>query len=735
MQLVKNTVVLLVLMLFAFSIQAQKKVWVKFGDESMEVHDAYSAAKFYKKAIAYDSTDQALNYKLSQAYLAYQNFPKALPIHLRLLKSEAAVQFPLLNYETGLIYKFLGQYDSSKVYFERFLKVAANTVPEKLWAKNELKNLPAVEQLIKDTANVDLQNIAGNVNTGDSEFGTVLLTDSSLLFTSLRATAMLEDGSIKPDDYFAKIYRAKKVDSTWLVQNALKIALPNKVSIANGSFNLDRSKFYFSVCEQFGACKIYEGEFKEDSLTNVKPLSMVINATGATSTHPHLVEISGKQLLIFSSNRTGGKGGMDLWVAEYKNDWQSPKNLGNTINSKGDELSPFFDAAKNVLYFSSNWHYNLGAFDVFKSTGSFPSKWEIPVNLGLPYNSNLNDLYFTLQDSLKGFLTSSREGSITEKDAACCNDIYSFEVEQKIIQNKEEKQKLVSTLHQHEVRVYFHNDRPNKDSWDTTTTLNYDTTYYRYAPRYEEYKKEFSRQFKGELITGSKLAVDTFFESYLFQGRKDLVKFTEELIQELDSGRSVEVLVQGFASPLTKSDYNVNLSLRRISSVMNFLAAYQEGVLTPYIQGTASNGAKLTYVKNPNGEYKAQKGVSDDYYDVSNSIYNPAAAKERKVELRASLVRQDTLPVLPIVLGENILEIAEVKKDKVNFYLHNTSSENIKIQGIFIGNTEVEFKGGFVISGGELAPIEIELPVDLIAEVQTKGLVSFKITAVSFSIF
>ncbi len=601
---------------FQQSIQAQKKVWEKFGDESMEVHDAYSASKFYEKALAADTGDVEVKYKLAKASMAYQNYEKALPYIGEISELKNATDFPTIKYDLGKIFKHLGCFPCSEKYFKKYLQHADKSSEEYLLAKNEIANFPKVKELIEDTLDVKVTNLSGNVNTGAAEFASIVLNDSTLLFSSLRATSVLEDGTIKSNEYRAGIFKAKREDSSWVVQEKIKAVNSGETAFVNGSFNKDKTEIYYTVCKEFGDCKIYKAKYNNDEISEVEELPVVINALESNTTHPQLVEIQNKRYLLFSSNRVGGVGGMDLWCSTWKNGWRTPKNLGKSVNSKGHEITPFMDVDSNKLYFSSDWHYNIGGFDIFSVEGNFPSKWSDPVNMGIPYNSPLNDLYFTMQDSSSAFLTSSREGSITDKDAACCNDIYEIKipVKKSLIAPVDDLlvQRLSSTMYQLPVTVYFHNDRPNKDSWDTLTSLNYEKTYLDYIPLFDEYKKEFSSQFKDEQAISAVNAVDTFFNNRVYEGRRQLLVFSVKLLDELSRGKSIEVLMKGFASPLTKSNYNVNLSLRRISSLRNFLERYDNGKLLPFINGTARNGARLTFVKNPNGEYNSREGVSDD---------------------------------------------------------------------------------------------------------------------------
>lgn len=643
-----NKIVLVLLLCISFNLSAQKKVWIKFGDQAMQENDAYSAAKFYDLALEGDTNDHKLLFKYALALASYQNNKKALPIFLQLKPKVKLADFPLIDYQIAGIYKQMGNYQKSNEYYKNFAAYfTQKTDFEYLKAKNELSNYDKVLALLNDTAKLKISTLKGTVNTGAAEYAAVLFNDSTLLFSSLRATETEENGIVLDSNYSSKLYLAQKKDSIWLMSKVLSDTGYVQKSIANASFNKAKTEVYFSLCGQFSACQIYSAKWKDGVLSDFKKLPESINAVESSSTHPNVVEINNKTYLLFSSNRGGGKGGMDLWVSEYQKDWSSAKNLGKLVNSPGNEVTPFFDEVLNELYFSSDWHYNLGGFDVFKSRGDFPINWSAPINLGLPYNSSFNDLYYSQKDTLNGFITSSREGSITEKDAVCCNDIFEFNkiVEiPKIAMEDTVKTDSISDnlitskdddIYKFTLKVYFHNDIPNPDSWNPSTNLNYETTYKEYVALKLKYKYLFGEPYANPKKQEAMAAVDEFFTNYVEKGYSDLIYFSNKLVEELEKGNSVQLLLKGFASPLTKTNYNVNLSLRRIKSIINYLSQYQNGVLLPYIEGTADNKALLTFIRNPNGEFKAQKDVSSDFFDVRNSIYNPAAALERRVEVEA----------------------------------------------------------------------------------------------------
>ncbi|NND24377.1 MAG: hypothetical protein HKN86_06755, partial [Acidimicrobiia bacterium] len=130
--------------------------------------------------------------------------------------------------------------------------------------------------------------------------------------------------------------------------------------------------------------------------------------------------------MYFASNRPGGYGGFDIYVSYFKKgNWTIPENLGDMVNSKGNEITPFFDGKS--LYFSSDYHHGLGGFDVFK-TEVISGQWAYPENLGKGANSPGDDYYFVKNmNSGEMYLSSNRIGGRGADDIYRLNEIQNFD--------------------------------------------------------------------------------------------------------------------------------------------------------------------------------------------------------------------------------------------------------------------------------------------------------------------
>lgn len=132
--------------------------------------------------------------------------------------------------------------------------------------------------------------------------------------------------------------------------------------------------------------------------------------------------------IIFASDLPGGQGGMDLWFTEYdrrSDSWSDPVNLGDKINTPGNELFPTF-ALNGDLLFSSDGHKGLGGLDLFRAEKMGEGlDFGAPVNLGTPLNSDVDDFHLTETSPKTGFFTSNRDGSQGTKNMT---DIWSYEL-------------------------------------------------------------------------------------------------------------------------------------------------------------------------------------------------------------------------------------------------------------------------------------------------------------------
>jgi len=244
------------------------------------------------------------------------------------------------------------------------------------------------------------------------------------------------------------------------------------------------------------------------------------------------------------------------------------------------------------------------------------------------------------------------------------------------------------------VRLYFHNDQPNASSWDTITKLNYLETYTAYRELLPRYKLEYSKGLQIDKKSESEKIIEEFFTEKVDKGVDDLKLFTAMILEELNKGGKLKLSLRGFASPLAPTDYNVNLTKRRISSFVNYLTEYQNGIFIPFLNNKAPNGGEITVEFSPFGEYSADQTTSDNPKDLQKSVYSKAAAIERRIEIESvSLLSfEDQFPLLAPKSVFNASQIKKGQRVGSYFLIENTSKKPVQIKELIKSSKYVSYE-------------------------------------------
>ena len=265
-----------------------------------------------------------------------------------------------------------------------------------------------------------LLNMGDMVNSPSADYGPSLsITNNLLIFTSKRNSSGLSFAPKTNEDIFI----SRRNDFGWDISE--------EVSEINTQFNegsvvlsRDGKTMIFSRCEgedTFGDCDLYKVTLRADSTwSEAKNLGPNVNSV-AWDSHPSLSH-SGDSLF-FASDRIGGFGLSDIYFCkkDKNGNWTPAENMGPIINTRNNDVSPFYHPIYDVLYFSSNGQlYNFGEFDIYKSY-KIGNLWTEPFNIGPLVNSQGSEFYFTI-DSNSEFLFYAHS---TTRDLNKL-DIYSF---------------------------------------------------------------------------------------------------------------------------------------------------------------------------------------------------------------------------------------------------------------------------------------------------------------------
>lgn len=456
----KKILFILLCLLSFQSFSQSKRVWLHNADNFFEKEDYYNALLSYKKVVS-DSVG------LSSMVLPYEIEVTNQKLPKKGLEIDSSRTVPLGEYvehQIAVCYQMTSDYNHAVNHFEKTAKAGYFPDDQFHYANSLMNNkryeeaLVEFEKYIKSekysdsllrTAQLSITGCyyalnADNVkpeveihmadtvvfNKGTTSFAPMYFgNENRLMFSSARLGGVLLTPE-QQSEYLLDIYWTEKAeDGSWKAATNFGRPLNSAQHDAASCINNNNVLFYTRWSDDNRKDQhIYLARMVDFKFYEAYKLGEAVNVVGYKSIHP-FVSMDGKTLY-FSSNRPGGQGGMDLWkikIDPLGNTIGEAENLGFTINSDLDEVTPFLHEAASTLFFSSNGHNSIGGLDVYKSL--FDKEFETfntPVNLGLPINSSKDDAYLIWDSKLeRGFFASDREPC----DNGHCYNIYEVENE------------------------------------------------------------------------------------------------------------------------------------------------------------------------------------------------------------------------------------------------------------------------------------------------------------------
>ena len=176
------------------------------------------------------------------------------------------------------------------------------------------------------------------------------------------------------------------------------------------TFSPDQKTVYYTRSSKKNSLeyKLYKAVLEEDSHGNwINEELLSINKTNVSIENPFMSPKGDK--LYFSSNMPESIGGYDIYVSNINTDGtlSSPENLGSTINTLSDEKYPSLSMDSKYLYFSSKGHDNIGGFDLFTSK-ILSNGYRTPRNMGNTINTRYDEVAYFLAAKNKGYVSSNR---------------------------------------------------------------------------------------------------------------------------------------------------------------------------------------------------------------------------------------------------------------------------------------------------------------------------------------
>ncbi len=391
------------------ALQSFKKGQTKFDNGEYEL-----AVKELQKSSAAGYELGKTNYLIAESY-RLSNRPLLAGAYYEKALNQGSKENDL-RYHWAATQKMQGKYKEASENLEKYL----SGIPSKefkLKAQTEIDLLPEIEELANKKTYIEIKPMS--LNSTGSEFAPIP-QGNELIFTASRKDVIYKNNGLP----FLGLYRAS-------LNTPTEIGTPTLFSTTIFKDNANEGTPTFS---KDGKMMVFArgNTGKRSDVSPDVDLYISKNIDGVWS-EPEMVSVSDSlawdgspsfsadnKTLYFSSNRSGGKGGIDLYRANIDNAGRFGRaiNMGSDINTPGDEMFPYV-SSDGKLYFSSDGHAGIGGLDLFSATRV---NGEIKVeHLGIPLNSRFDDFGLVAIDSTKGYFASNRDSGKGD------DDIYYYE--------------------------------------------------------------------------------------------------------------------------------------------------------------------------------------------------------------------------------------------------------------------------------------------------------------------
>ncbi len=373
--------------LHAQTLSTKNKKAIELYTES----DNYRVRREYEKAIALlkeaiekDKKFEEAYFRLAQIYKAQENLDLAIQYYeMGLAVAPTGVRTKAYLYELSQVALRSGSYKSTVNYATRFLE-QEKTDPKRM-TQVTLWKLQAEYSIAHEKEILDyiITLLSDTVNEFPMQYFPVVTADQSqLIFTARFGGARNENEDL--------VVSTKTANGSWSRPVSLSENINSIRREGACTISADGRHLIFTVCGERG-CDLFESKKTGNVWAVPKSLGPAIN-TSSWDAQPSL-SADGRELY-FVSDRPGGRGGYDIWYSQWHdNGWTKAVNLGSSINTPFDEISPYIHVNNKTLYVVSNGYPGFGGYDIYMSEKE-ENKWATPVNLGKPLNDHQDQYSF-----------------------------------------------------------------------------------------------------------------------------------------------------------------------------------------------------------------------------------------------------------------------------------------------------------------------------------------------------
>jgi outer membrane protein OmpA-like peptidoglycan-associated protein len=531
-------------------------------------------------------------YRLGNIHELLQNDAKALENYIKSVELKPNHKpFISAYFALGNIAIRKGNYEQAKVYYENFIDLKPARPAQFAEAKRNLANCLFSIEAKQHPLPFSPKPLSKTVNKFALQYFPVLTADQqTLIFTARDTTAANDDENL---------YISYLKNGEWTSPVSLSSGINTPENEGTCSISADGRTLVFTSCkgrESFGSCDLFVTYKVGEDWTMPVNLGGKIN-TSSWESQPSLS--ADGRTLYFTSDRRGGYGKRDIWISQLGEDgiWGAAANMGSTVNTTDDDLSPFIHVNATTLFFSSKGHIGLGGFDLFATEKTGTNTWERPKNLGYPINTHDDQVsLFVTADGKKGYYSHEEKRGRQYLSSI----LHEFEIPPQIavahssnylkgtVYDAQTKQKIGAKIE------LFNLNTGNMDALmqadrktgEYLTVLTQGASYALYVNREGYLFKSLYFDYNQSKVQ-EPLVLDIYLEP-VRAGAKDILNNLffatgeyklenksktelDKLIGFLNENKNLKVEISGHTDDVGKDEDNIELSRKRAKSVYDYL--------------------------------------------------------------------------------------------------------------------------------------------------------------------
>jgi len=557
-----------------------------------EYFDFKKAETLFKIALTHDPEFYEAHMMLGELYARQNNHIKAVDSYRNAVRIDSLAYIPVY-YNLANSEMMIEDYANALKNYQSYLRHGGGTEKNKQTALKNIQNCKFAMESMKTPVPFNPVSIGLSVNTKDDEYWPSITADGqTMMFTrqSYGPSGTLNRAAFQEDFYVSFLS-----DTGWMV--AFNAGTPLNTPHNEGAQTLSSSGnyMYFTACDRpggLGSCDIYFSAYNDGKWSVPYNLGSPVNTPSWESTPS--ISADGT-ILFFSSSRAGGYGGKDIWysVMNEGGTWKNPVNLGEVINTAGDEMSPFIHFDGHSLYFASNGRPGMGGMDIYLTRMKADSTWTEPVNLGYPVNTGSDEMGLVIEaGGQKAYFSSKRDNSNGK-------DIYWFYLDKSFRPNPVSylKGNVSDRETGKRIRADYELINLTSDRITLKGRTDEDGNFFVCLPSGNNYGINVSRDgylfysenfmFEGihtimkplikniylsPVKVGEKmLLANVFYEIDRWELKKESLSELDNLAEMLKFNKDFIVEIGGYTDSTGTAEYNMILSEKRALSVVNYL--------------------------------------------------------------------------------------------------------------------------------------------------------------------